>query len=63
MCCLYVCQAFMWLAMEPPISMTGDAITEAKVMPLLSCAHPTPCRPSRLPLTRPSRRSPPTPYP
>ena len=48
MCCLYVCQAFMWLAMEPPISMTGDAITEAKVMPLLSCAHPTPCRPSRL---------------
>ena len=24
-------QAFMWLAMEPPTSMTGDAITEAKV--------------------------------
>eukprot|EP00964_Phaeocystis_antarctica_P079693 scaffold49680_cov45-Phaeocystis_antarctica.AAC.1 len=23
--------AFMWLAMEPPTSMTGDAITEAKV--------------------------------
>ena len=40
----------MWLAMEPPTSMTGDAITEAKVAPLLSCAHPTPCRPSPLTL-------------
>jgi hypothetical protein len=24
-------QAFMWLAMEPPASMTGEAITAAKV--------------------------------
>lgn len=27
----HLLQAFMWLAMEPPSSMTGDAITEAKV--------------------------------
>jgi len=27
----HLLQAFMWLAMEPPTSMTGDAITEAKV--------------------------------
>jgi len=53
----------MWLAMEPPTSMTGDAITEAKVAPLLSCAHPTPCRPSPLTLhPHLSPLTPPTPY-
>ena len=39
-------QAFMWLAMEPPTSMTGDAITEAKVRLLA----PTLLLPSILPL-------------